>query len=512
MRAELHFLGLEVDLLTTETSYSKPYQWEAKGIPAFFNQGGLLQFFFAYGQKHNRFLERMTTIDYDFYKLGYPLDGGKVVFYGENDDVLKSWEFKDAAIQKFKVTFNANGGCMVVEMLLSPAIQDYGCKVVRHWRVTPIEEETYRSPVHTVEEAKKKECTVEFDAQNSDLKNGVFGFDKLTDKLLRICDSDKTALKKEYGPIKVGGEDYYPPWASIRKGQTIVLKVKPKFSNKDEYKNVVIEDHPDFTFEPKDLKDASEIRITCNNTNENTAQVKVIADGKDAGAINFFYPEPKTIDLRWVFVEIQGGNKNNDLNALEKKISKQKLISCFKKSLNPALIDISIQNQIADVSDISSKATGLKNGGFIKKDKVAGDYIELDKKEAVLNFASGSMMDKSKLTNGINVYFFNLKCIASKNISTNGAYDMSGGLSPTGQGDAYLVLDDNKKIEGENISHEVMHAIDLFHTFKENPIKDANKEHTFDFGKTKNYMDYKNSKQHTFKYQWEKLHKSKFAK
>ncbi|WP_422090483.1 hypothetical protein [Tenacibaculum ovolyticum] len=44
-------------------------------------------------------------------------------------------------------------------MIISPAIQDYGCKLHRNWHITPIEEEGYKSPVQAAE--KKEQCFVE---------------------------------------------------------------------------------------------------------------------------------------------------------------------------------------------------------------------------------------------------------------------------------------------------------------------------------------------------------------
>ena len=58
------------------------------------------------------------------------------------------------------------------------------------------------------------------------------------------------------------------------------------------------------------------------------------------------------------------------------------------------------------------------------------------------------------------------------------------------------------------IPHEIMHALGLEHTFEE---KDhPNKEHIFRKRRTKNYMDYDNTKETTFKWQWEKMRTSKW--
>ena len=60
------------------------------------------------------------------------------------------------------------------------------------------------------------------------------------------------------------------------------------------------------------------------------------------------------------------------------------------------------------------------------------------------------------------------------------------------------MLDLDGKIKSENIIHEVMHSLGLEHTFET--------EHKFKDGRTDNYMDYDNTKKHTYKWQWEKLH------
>lgn len=54
------------------------------------------------------------------------------------------------------------------------------------------------------------------------------------------------------------------------------------------------------------------------------------------------------------------------------------------------------------------------------------------------------------------------------------------------------------------IPHELIHALDLEHTF------DSEEVHHFTKGATKNYMDYDNSKEYTFKWQWEKMRTSKW--
>ncbi|WP_064967472.1 hypothetical protein [Tenacibaculum ovolyticum] len=101
----------------------------------------------------------MKTVNYNLYKRGYPIDDVKIIFYDANGDQLKVWTFKDAPVVYYQFKFDANGGGLIVEMVISPAIQNYGCKLHRIWHITPIEEEGYKSPVQATE--KKEQCFVE---------------------------------------------------------------------------------------------------------------------------------------------------------------------------------------------------------------------------------------------------------------------------------------------------------------------------------------------------------------
>ena len=58
--------------------------------------------------------------------------------------------------------------------------------------------------------------------------------------------------------------------------------------------------------------------------------------------------------------------------------------------------------------------------------------------------------------------------------------------------------------------HELMHALGLEHIFEEK--EHPNKEHIFRKGSTENYMDYDNTKETTFKWQWDILRNSKYLK
>ncbi|WP_055447084.1 hypothetical protein [Lacinutrix mariniflava] len=266
-----------------------------------------------------------------------------------------------------------------------------------------------------------------------------------------------------------------------------------KKNRAEDYETISFNSHDDFTFEPENLKDAKKVTITCKNNNQNPLQLLIRADNElTVGALNIFYPKPKTIDLEWCFIEIQGRQK--DKNDLARKINYSKIKDYLKKGLNPALIDVTITNNEAALVDISTDTEKLTERGYLKKHSTIGNYIERSKKSVILSFVSSNHNeDVNKLT----VYFINQKCINTSDIKEDGTFKMAGGVSPTGTGIAYLVLDDDGNIKSENIIHEVMHALGLNHTFSST--------HKFKDTKTDNYMDYENTKKYTYKWQWEKL-------
>lgn len=157
MRVELHYLGLVIDLGHVHTKYKKKF-YKYSGRPVLYHLGGKLHFEFPYGAPgYGRLVERMFTKDDDLYPLGYPVDKGKIVFYNPDGTILKDWDFEDGAIVYYKVVFDPNGSGLMVEMVISAAIQDYGYRLVKPWHVSPIAEEGHKSPVHAVEQQKNPE-------------------------------------------------------------------------------------------------------------------------------------------------------------------------------------------------------------------------------------------------------------------------------------------------------------------------------------------------------------------
>ncbi len=356
----------------------------------------------------------------------------------------------------------------------------------------------------TDEEEKPKKCIIEFSVKNSVINEGTFGFDKILSNYNDICESNIQNLENEYNPFQVQGERYFPPWVSIRVGQTIVLKLDKTFNRKDEYLSVALEANAHFTYrymkgntEVTDMIDAKEVHITClaNNQSPDGTLIKVKADGDDAGGINIWYPRPKTIDLQWYFIEITGDDK--DEIRLGSKLEFQDVETLLKKGLDPALIDINITNNVANIVDLSAENAELKRRGVLKKSETH-NYIESNRKG---DFVATVRRNHIPQNNIVTLYLVNRSCLVTNEIE-NGAdqFNVVAGFSPTGTGVAYGILDEEKELLPTAIMHEVMHALGLPHTFGANAL------HTFEDKKTKNYMDYNETKKYTWKWQWTRLH------
>jgi hypothetical protein len=175
------------------------------------------------------------------------------------------------------------------------------------------------------------------------------------------------------------------------------------------------------------------------------------------------------------------------------------------------LIDVTIFNNEAEIVNITEYTAKLKERGVLKThaDKQIGDYIERSKVRQV--FSALELKDPNRPKEAVTLYFLNQKCLITEQVVEDApSFPMFGGLSPTGTGIAYMIVDEHRLFPAENIAHEVLHALGLPHSFKEADNK--NKEHTFKKGRTANYMDYGNRKRQLWKWQWELLHQSKFLK
>ncbi|OEJ98632.1 hypothetical protein A8C32_05385 [Flavivirga aquatica] len=153
--ATLHFLGQERDLIRISVKYKKEF-WAWNGMPASIPLGGMLVLEFATHPDDNRFEERITTIDYNRYKMGYPMDEGEIIFYDASSDIIKRWKFADTIIKEIKTVFYTEGETpMMTYLVLSPAIQNYGHLHLKSWNISHTEPEPYKTPIIATENKKQ---------------------------------------------------------------------------------------------------------------------------------------------------------------------------------------------------------------------------------------------------------------------------------------------------------------------------------------------------------------------
>ena len=291
----------------------------------------------------------------------------------------------------------------------------------------------------------------------------------------------------------------------MRKGQTITLKIDTsRNKNTKLFNEIKFVDNPDFTFEPKNLIGVSKVNITCNNSNASSAQIKVEADGVVAGAINFFYPEPKKIDLRWIVVDFNVG----DEDIILKDINLSKLESYFKKAFNPSLIDINIVNSNQEILDLNKTITDKSEIKFVEgirkhieegsKDRAKGD--EEERKALMGNLKSlHTVRNKDRFgQNEVTLLLTNLKC----NIPVVDSEEGGSNNGITLHGVSLMFLGNDNKFPKQEIPHEIMHSIGLDHTFN------LDSKHTYTEKSTPNYMDYEGLQNRTFYWQWQEIYNS----
>lgn len=184
---------------------------------------------------------------------------------------------------------------------------------------------------------------ITFKADNKQRKEGKFGFDIVTKQLLSDC-TDPEKLKTEYTPFKIerktkdksGNEktiavDYYVPWVSLSKDQTIVLdaevdsiigKVAGKIDSIEgnENGNIGLNFLDKNDSKTEVLKQIKKIELTCKNTNETPTNLRFKVGEDIIGGLNIFHPAQKEVDVRIVLVTVEDPKQ---IKSKKSKLSKE---------------------------------------------------------------------------------------------------------------------------------------------------------------------------------------------
>ena len=225
--ATFHFLGQERDINHISVKYKKEF-WAWNGMPASIPLGGMLVLEFATHPDDTRFEERITTIDYDRHKMGYPMDEGEIIFYDASSDIIKRWKFADTIIKEVKTIFYAEGETpMMTYLVLSPAIQNYGHLHLKSWNISYTEPEPYKTPIVATE---SKTVLVTKVSGPKELKLNEEGTYKVTSYNQTASQQDKQRVKwmlkvdnKETQLEQQGEEIKYMPKDSSLAGKEIIL-------------------------------------------------------------------------------------------------------------------------------------------------------------------------------------------------------------------------------------------------------------------------------------------------
>ena len=357
-------------------------------------------------------------------------------------------------------------------------------------------------------------------------KDNNFGFDSY--EVSKKGCKDKEKLKSAYKKLEPFREEYLMPWVSLAQYRYAILKVAVK----GKFKEITFKEPKSyFTFEPATITpETKQVKITCNATiTEKEYKVEVLADGKVAGGLMFVENSIKKLKLpiNWYKVVVNP----TDLKDMRDLADITEIKANCKKAFTPALIDVEI-NEIKKEIDLSNVISTFVNKAenkvqnsyllgsllcyavprtpyqislfttFLKREKEAGDLINYNN-GVTLHSTVIQKEDRNALNNFIDVSVARSLAKAKTDIDHSYPQDEEFCMM-------FLANDPSKIQPRVEIPHELMHALGLEHTFEEK--EHPNKEHIFRKGSTENYMDYDNTKETTFKWQWDILRKSPYLK
>lgn len=156
IQAKLFVIGQEIELLWTEMDYHRDVN--SNGRPSSTVLGGAITLCFATTPETDLILRWMTKESADDTNREIDkMEEGKICFYqdGLDQPPTKTYKFSDAFPIEYKETFSAhNENPMQTVMTISPAIQNYGAELIKHWNVSylpPTEVAPYQQPTENDE-------------------------------------------------------------------------------------------------------------------------------------------------------------------------------------------------------------------------------------------------------------------------------------------------------------------------------------------------------------------------
>ncbi len=404
--------------------------------------------------------------------------------------------------------------------------------------------------------------------RKSDYK-GEFGFDWMRTEYMPITKGGQgisenyEKFKKEYTPITIKGEEYFVPWLSMFPNQEHIqlkLTIDIKEGSPTDEDIIKLPSKDGIRFDPQEIKvsqsNGKEITVHCDNPLTTDVKIELLdKDDQIVGKINIFKnanheqlhfeitpvrilrgiskeSDTETIENK---MDLGFGDKNKDINGdlqnLQKYLNTQSLNQALLKCKIDRVYDIIIDEQEWLDDDLIIEDQCVFKGNLLDKfnQEFEKQYPEVFK------------------TRGITVYISPI------------SHEKAGGYGNLGDVDAKgLVIFQSNLWSKTTFAHEIAHVAGLEHSFKEeddltdeelvlynnrkkeidsyfdriiksgqyskneianlwNDYKDEMRSinsklytynrnlYKFEQGKTDNFMDYHNTRQSFWKFQWKSL-------
>ena len=309
---------------------------------------------------------------------------------------------------------------------------------------------------------------------------------------------------------------YYAPWVSIHIGQKVRLQVEMDWKDRPQklewdkeflYPNAL--KLPDLSQLPI-KKGLQNIEIECIGEIKEEIEIRVLADGKVAGRLQFVPNKKRKLKITWCLVDLSGKDKKGrytDIEALKDKLTQQEINRFVKYlGLSQALIEVEAtpthkELYLNDLGYTWEKYTKIQNYKYEGNSIVNRSALQDDcKKEYEKKYLSDD--------NTIVMFLFNKRCPKvirdRKNKTITEIEHQYIGGNAFDLGSKYLMLYKDFDENTKTVTHEILHCLSLQHTFSKDEF------HKFKAYKTDNFMDYvsQNDNRKTLhKWQWLKIWK-----
>ncbi len=492
----VEYLGFETEAFYYGIEYGR--YTSRNGYPGIGVNGGAVHLQFNSSPNTLRFLEEMLQINERFNneELENPADWEAyrrvlIKIYDADGYIIRHIELLDTYISNYRETLELlYGSSNVVSVVFRSATQVFNKGVARWsflWKLTDFIQREYRSPIveftgnEETNERRVRDLRVELELSSQDeeaLQQGEFGFHKILPRRKVINRSrNYPELERQHQlglTQRILNEPYYPHWLSMRVGDRRTFTVNFK-GGVDRYNQVGFRAHPDFRCTPEFFTSEDTVTIEClRDAGDNTegVQLRIMGDNTDVvGAINIFYPRPKSIDVEWVVVEKKGGREDRRVILETVTIDRQIIQEWLDKAFRQTLIDVRVINEEAEEVDISNLSVLHRfyreriRDGFLDFEKAR--VVDAEGQRLVNMIAAIDHIRSRERSNGefepikpLRLYFTYFA--SYKEDSQGNKTEYVNGVSPTGHGIGFMLMNSDRQEPETVVPHE-----EIFHRYSD---------------------------------------------